>query len=328
MEPETPYSISKEQKGNKRSSIFRRIYIRLFGIVLLSILLYFTDFKSILSIVVSLNISFLVIAMAIVLTVIFIRGIRWGLLLRANGIFCPILKVLQANYFSVFLSMLTPGRVGELGKAFLLGTREPSGLAMIIGTVIVDRFLDISVVTILGLISATILCINYNINISGLVLWFAIGFIIIAAIVIAFRISIFAQFAMRLTNIIGLKNLEVAKTFQESVKLFIRTLPTSFFLTLLSWALQSVMAHFIALAIGLYFTPITLVFFVATSTLISLLPISFGGIGTRDGVFILVFSKMGYPPEAAISYAMCFLCVNFFLAIFGWLFWVAVDLKN
>jgi hypothetical protein len=37
---------------------------------------------------------------------------------------------------------------------------------------------------------------------------------------------------------------------------------------------------------------------------------------------------MGYPPEAAISYSMCFLCVNFFLALFGWLFWVTIDIKT
>ena len=54
-----------------------------------------------------------------------------------------------------------------------------------------------------------------------------------------------------------------------------------------------------------------IVFFMAISSLISMVPISISGLGTRDAVLIYLFSLLGLKAELAVSYALIF-----FLAFF------------
>jgi uncharacterized protein (TIRG00374 family) len=300
---------------------FRRLFVRLVGVGLFIVLILITDIDSVYQTLTSVSLPPLLIALAVALMVIFIRGVRWGFLLHKNGITCSKYQTHRVNYYSIFLSMVTPGRVGEFGKAFMLGANEPWVVANIVGTVLVDRLWDIVMISVLGLTSVMMLGIGFELNIKALALGVSACAIIFAGLAFALRTSLVAGLVDRLKNLIKMGEVQIIQTLRESLMLLVRTSPLAFILTLTSWILQIVMAHFLAVAIGLHITPVALVAFVAASTLLTLLPISFGGIGTRDGAFILIFAKMGYPPEAAISFSMCFLFTNVFLAMFGWLLW-------
>ena len=300
----------------------KRLSIRLAGVGLFIVLILITDIDSIYQILASVSMIPLGIALSVVMTVIFIRGMRWGLLLHATGVVCSKYQTHRVNYYSIFLSMITPGRVGEFGKAFLLGTNKPSIVADIVGTVLVDRLWDIVVISVLGLTSVMMLGIGFELNVRILALGLSACIIIFAGMIFVLRTSLVAGLVNRLKRSLNIKEVQIIQTLHESLKLLVRTSPLAFVLTLVSWILQAVMAHFLAVAIGLHITPVALVFFVAASTLLTLLPISISGIGTRDGAFILIFAKMGYPPEAAIGFSMCFLFTNLFLAVFGWLLWI------
>jgi len=69
---------------------------------------------------------------------------------------------------------------------------------------------------------------------------------------------------------------------------------------------------------------ITITLFMAISNLISLMPISISGLGTRDATLIYLFSLIGLNPETAVSYAFLvfiafFLCGGLMGAFAWWI---------
>jgi hypothetical protein len=66
-----------------------------------------------------------------------------------------------------------------------------------------------------------------------------------------------------------------------------------------------------AMNLSINFINITL--FMAISNLISFIPISISGLGTRDATLIYLFSLIGLKPELAVSYAFL-VFITFFVS--------------
>ena len=66
-------------------------------------------------------------------------------------------------------------------------------------------------------------------------------------------------------------------------------------------------------------TYLQLVTAVSISSIISLIPISVAGIGTRDAFLIFIFSQWGIAKEKAMLFSFCFLAVYLVSACFGYL---------
>ena len=64
-----------------------------------------------------------------------------------------------------------------------------------------------------------------------------------------------------------------------------------------------VQCYLIVTAMGLSINFITITLFMAISNLISFIPISISGLGTRDVTLIFLFSLIKLSPELAVSYA-------------------------
>ena len=74
-----------------------------------------------------------------------------------------------------------------------------------------------------------------------------------------------------------------------------------------------VQCYLIVTAMGLSINFITITLFMAISNLISFIPISISGLGTRDATLIFLFSLIGLKPELAVSYAFL-VFITFFVA--------------
>ena len=74
-----------------------------------------------------------------------------------------------------------------------------------------------------------------------------------------------------------------------------------------------IQSYLIVMAMGLSINFITITLFMAISNLISFIPISIAGLGTRDATLIYLFSTIGLRPELAVSYAFL-VFITFFVA--------------
>ena len=95
-----------------------------------------------------------------------------------------------------------------------------------------------------------------------------------------------------------------------------------FILTVLAWSVCFIQYYFLALALGLNLNYFSIFFVVPILFLVSLIPISISGIGTRDAAAILVLSSFGISPELAIAFSLGILIENYILAVFGFVIWL------
>ena len=95
-------------------------------------------------------------------------------------------------------------------------------------------------------------------------------------------------------------------------------------LTCLSYLIFFIQCYLIALAIGISIDFLTITLFMAISNLISFIPISISGLGTRDAALIYLFSLVELKPELAVSYAFLvfltfFVCGGFIGVVAWWI---------
>ena len=93
-------------------------------------------------------------------------------------------------------------------------------------------------------------------------------------------------------------------------------------LTCLSYSVFFIQCYLIAIAIGISINFISITLFMAISNLISFIPISISGLGTRDATLIYLFSLIDLSPELAVSYAFL-VFITFFVCggLLGFMAW-------
>jgi len=96
-------------------------------------------------------------------------------------------------------------------------------------------------------------------------------------------------------------------------KLFI-----SAFFTILAYFLLVLQAYFLIIAMELPINFVTVTFLMAISSIITFIPISFSGLGTRDATLIYLFSIIALSQENAIIFSfLIFLTFHIFGGIIG-----------
>lgn len=97
--------------------------------------------------------SLLLAALGLELLSVLVRTLRWGVLLKpAAGRTVSYWSLLKASVVSFTLTVVAPGRVGEVAKPVLLSRWEGLSLAAVSGTALLDRVLDLFALLLLWLV--------------------------------------------------------------------------------------------------------------------------------------------------------------------------------
>ena len=94
-------------------------------------------------------------------------------------------------------------------------------------------------------------------------------------------------------------------------------------LTLSGWILYYLTVYLLAASINIHIPFFFLVACVSITAVITLIPISISGIGTRDAVLILLFAQLGLSQESAVAFAVMILfmyAVNGLIGLVAWLY--------
>jgi uncharacterized protein (TIRG00374 family) len=81
-----------------------------------------------------------------------IKAVKWQALLECIDLKIPVLKSLEIILIGTFYGAVTPGRAGEVSRAFYLNTDKSRGIA----TVIMDRIIDILCLLFLSILSISL----------------------------------------------------------------------------------------------------------------------------------------------------------------------------
>lgn len=106
-----------------------------------AVLLYFVDLQKFADAVRSADYRLLLAVFALAFGWLALRGFVWRAILRGRACYRDVFLTLCEGYL---LNNLLPFRLGEIGRAFLLGRKSGLGFLEVLPTVIIERVLDLA----------------------------------------------------------------------------------------------------------------------------------------------------------------------------------------
>jgi hypothetical protein len=236
-----------------------------------------------------------------------LRGLRWTWLLRASGQPLAVRDATEILFISWLVNCLVPAKLGDLYRAYLLKINSPVSLSRTLGTVFIERILDLFAIATLGLAAGFV---SFRTGLPPEVqVVFAVGVVIV--VVLAALLLTLRNFGRRLLVRLPLPHrvVELYDRFEEGVfsSIPLRTLPRLVLITGLIWATEAVRLYLVVLAFG--FADVRLgisgAFFVALSgSLLTAVPLTPAGIGIVEtgvvGLLTLVYG-VGQTEALAIT---------------------------
>ncbi len=148
-------SISDSQGQSK----LKKIFGFLFPVILMFLLLYFafrnTDFNEVLKIIKHISVFWLLVFIIIWFLSHVFRAYRWKVLIHSVKPDTSLINLLGATFVGYTVNLVVP-RLGELYRPLFLGRWEDISRSSMIGTIIVERVIDVLVLGISVLISVVI----------------------------------------------------------------------------------------------------------------------------------------------------------------------------
>jgi len=294
-------------------------YLALIGVVLFIFIMLQQDLEEIVRILSGANPwLFLFVGFLSLLTGA-IKGYRWSLIMKSAGIEVPVLQAIKFFYIGFFISLFTPGRVGEAARALYVRPWSKS-VSKALPTIMVDRLMDIVLLVILSIVAVFGLASVFGILVMDPVLLaaIAIGFSIALAFffrkgAVAFVLRPF--FSMFVPEKMKDKLQVSFHNFYDALKKSLssrKLLAVSFLLTCVSWTISIILGWLLLLAINVDTVPLYYMAFVMPIlSLLDMLPVSVSGVGVREAGAIPLLGLMAVTSEQAVSFSLLVLVAGY-----------------
>jgi hypothetical protein len=308
---------------NDRGILKRVPWLKLIGVALLILLLSRVDFEKFAQVIAGADLIFIALALVLNLLLIFIKTLRWQVLLAAQGIAYGLREAYLAYFGSLYVGILTPGRLGEFVKAVHVSRDCDVSIGRAFSSVLADRLFDLYALLVVGAAAL------------------ARGFIREAPLIVALAfVALTAPLLFLLhprlfgwMRGIGLKFGGLGrKLFDEEGwlmemraglrQLDLPALIRSVTMTALVYGVYFGQCYLLAMALKLPADFLSTTYAVALGSLITLVPISISGLGTREAILIAYLATVSVPSEMALGFSLL-VFVNFYVGggVIGALAW-------
>jgi len=294
----------------------KKLFLRLLGpIIFLFIVYFYVDLNQLREIVAKLIWYFYLLSILLCPLLILVRSFRWHRILAKYDIFYSVWQCFRI-YFVEMLTIMVVATIGTFIKAAYL-KRDGHGLLRPTLSVIGEKYFDFLLPLVFGVTSAILIVLKLQPDLCLIILLF-VTFLMFAPARKFIRIFDFSKIPTfvkkmlpksiwnSLEHIIDIERVLDFNTYALSVAGF-----AIYYLTIFLLA--------IGLRIDLSFSQIVLI--MTVTSLISLIPLSFFGIGTRDAGLLIVFNWFNHTPEEAIALSMALLLVRIAVVFMGSIFW-------
>ncbi len=248
------------------------------------------------------NLNLVVGAISITLAIIGVKIIRWNILLRSIGIKLTLKQVMQPYMASLFVSNITPGRVGEPIRSYYLKKSTGHHISKTLPTIVVERIMDLSAVLLFSIFG-----LFYLSSVSNPVLIIGIGMMILglaAVIGVSMNRKIFHKvlegFYIIFRFVPKIRKLtpkfeKIADNFHSSFKLVAKSneMPALFMITLICWFMEFSIIKLSFFSIGFNVGFLTIFSVASLATIISLLTFLPGNIGSFEAASAILMTQSG-----------------------------------
>ncbi|WP_437295188.1 lysylphosphatidylglycerol synthase transmembrane domain-containing protein [Sorangium sp. So ce426] len=308
-----------------------RALVRLVGPLLLAVvILRIEDRDAVIAAFASASPGPLLLAAALNVLNIHLKVVRWDALLRAQGIRYPLGRAWTSFLTSLYVGMLTPGRVGDVLRIRYLrhdlGVSYAEGLA----SVVIDRLCDLYVLVAFVAVGVA----RYSTVIAGQLAWLTWGGL--ALTILGPLVLLIPGLAERLMLAVSRRlakgpaageeaDAETSATSRFLVALRAHVGRGLFFslpVTVATFVVNFLQGYLIARALGLSISLFDITCLLAIANLLGLLPISIAGVGVRELFFSLVFPSLGATAEHGVTFGLLvFAIIYLVIAALGFVSW-------
>jgi len=286
------------------------VSIRLIGIIFLVVILLSVDLKEVWLSLYQVGSSSLLAAVCCFYILLSMRCIRWVLLSNSFTGDTKLLPTLLSCNRSIWLGLITPGRVGELTRAADLASRSDVRISTASGLVLFDLVLDLLVFCVLaGAGLAAIFVVTQNIISDAYILFLLTGFVTLASI--RWPLQAALEIAPWLLRIPGCDDLlpNLVRRFRSWLSAGVVGLT---FGAALAYAFM--MASLLPPS-TIELDPIALITMVGLVGVVGAIPLTYFGFGTRELTLIWYLGLFGYAAETAVAVSFFFVLAQLLSAV-------------
>jgi hypothetical protein len=261
-----------------------------------------------------------VIALGLFFVGVVVRALRWRALLVALGLQIPLGRLVYLYFLGNFFNMFLPtGFGGDVVRVVELS--QEADPTLVTGTVIVDRLTGL-----LMLFALALLALPFTVGLLPPELWLMIG-LLAAGGLVAGALALQGRWLRRVTRWLpGPLSLTgegvLARVYDAVTACGWRAVGAALFFSLIFNVLLVLENYLVARAVGI---ELSLAFFFLLVPLLSLtlmLPISFGGLGVREGLAVLLLGQVGVDEAQAVAYSLGVYAIARVTGLFGGLLFV------
>jgi len=234
----------------------------------------------------------------------FLKAARWHLLVHAAGMRSGLLHDWKVYNVGIFLGLITPGKLGEFGRAAYLrkgGIQTGTAVAVVLA----DRVFDVAVVALFSLVALQILFRG----------WWLAGGIGVGLL----GLLVLGTVAWRMHR------LPLKREWMSFLLTLAGRMPLLFgclLLTCASWTVYCVWAVVLAFSIGVQAPLLSLMSAVMLTGIVAFLPVAPSGLGTRDASLAWLLAPLGIGAPLAVAFSfLMFLSIVLSSMIGAW-YWL------
>jgi len=274
----------------------------------------------------SMDLRYFWAALAIYLVGLVLKSYRWQLLLRAQKVETPLPKLVSLYLIGSFFNQVLPtGFGGDAVRVYEFAqySKRP---AISITTVVVDRFTGLLV---LFAMASLALAFSYQLVAPE----------VRAAIIFVFLGSLFITWAFfqraiwqRLKGLPFLPSLarrgRVRELYESAQAYTLGPFATALAISLAFNILIMIINYLVALSLGVKIPPVYFLLFIPLISFLLILPISFSGLGVREGAYVYLFTQAGVPPSLALAMSLCTYGISVVTGLIGGLLYAVEGYKG
>ncbi len=268
----------------------------------------------------SANLWYVPAGVALYLTSQYVSAYRWQFLCRPLHFNLALREFFDYYLIGMFLSLFLPGAIGgDVGRMYYLAKRCNRKKREALLTLLAER--GVGLVAVLMMTSALCLLpvtapipavIRYTmLALSGLAL---VGYLALLILPVQRLAEKFQPLSL----------LAQAEIYWKDTPLLVKSVAISFVIQAIIISIQVLIAH----ALGMEVPFLYLVAVYGIVGLISVIPISFNGIGVREGAYTSLFQFIGIPAETGLAFALYWFLISVLTSLIGGLILVKGHYKT
>jgi uncharacterized protein (TIRG00374 family) len=298
------------------------------GLGALAIVVLKSDARGLAEALRNTRVAYLPIAVAASFAVTWLMAYRWEAILAARGFRFKTRRLFGYYLIGIFFTSFVPGGgvSGDVARLIYVD-REVRDKALVLSTLVYERLIGVFTLLLIGL-AATALTrasgTSSTVYISEAIL--ALAFMAIATLMssyVSIRLARLIRAAGRRTRTVKIaeaaaRTLEAISALRRHWSLLAKSLSISVLIRVV-WSLG---CFVVAWAMRLPIDVLTMFAFISVVDLVRLMPISVGGLGTREWTLVVLLATIGITREQSLTFSLLAFAPLYLNAIAGGVLYV------